>query len=289
MTQAKVARYRSALISTAGHCAVACGFCFRADRAHGFLDIATYTRALSRLKELGLVAVCLTGGEPTHHPELRQLVRLAHQFGLPVSVVTSARAEAEVRRLEEIDHLLTNVTISADSTEAMRLGRTTRSVSSAARTLARINDVEAVLHLTYWSLTNNECREIAQAVAETGATLQLSPVVLDGPALLRAGLTPTAYQEQQRRDADLISRHYALGAGFRQHLEILQSLSSTTVRSACRSTTLYVSADGELRRCPYGDQGVNVTAPRTDISRFIEGPSTEKITPDCAALCRAAA
>ncbi|WP_031070132.1 radical SAM protein [Streptomyces sp. NRRL S-118] len=89
-------KVRTALVSTAGHCKVACGFCFRADRAHGFLDTATYTRTLSRLREAGVEGVCLTGGEPTHHPQLRQLVRLAHQFGMSVSMVTSARSVAEV-------------------------------------------------------------------------------------------------------------------------------------------------------------------------------------------------
>jgi organic radical activating enzyme len=97
---------RTALVSTAGHCKVACGFCFRADRAHGFLDTATYARTLSRLKETGVEGVCLSGGEPTHHPQLRQLVRLAHQFGMSVSMVTSARTEAEVTALSQIAHLL---------------------------------------------------------------------------------------------------------------------------------------------------------------------------------------
>ncbi|MEV6677943.1 radical SAM protein [Streptomyces erythrochromogenes] len=82
---------RTALISTAGHCEVACSFCFRADRARGFLTTATYTRALSRLKETGVEGVCLTGGEPTHHPDLPQLVRLALQFGMTVFLATDSR------------------------------------------------------------------------------------------------------------------------------------------------------------------------------------------------------
>ncbi|WP_246144592.1 radical SAM protein [Actinacidiphila oryziradicis] len=131
--------YRSALISTAGHCKIACGFCLRADRGHTFLDLATYTRALSRLKEIGVEGICLTGGEPTHHPELRQLIRLAHQFGLPVSVVTSARTEADVTQLSALAHLLQNVTVSADSLEAMTLGSTTRTVQSAMSTLRRVD------------------------------------------------------------------------------------------------------------------------------------------------------
>ncbi|MBY8884776.1 radical SAM protein [Streptomyces sp. PTM05] len=282
-------RYRSALISTAGHCAIACGFCFRADRAHGLLNVDTYSRALSRLKEHGVTGVCLTGGEPTHHPELRQLVRLAHQFGMPVSIVTSARAEPEVRCLEQVAHLLENATVSADSRGAMRLGRTLRSVRSAAHTLRRIGVPSAVLHLTYWNLTGHECREIADAVDKTGASLQLSPITLDTTGLRRAGLTPNSYAEQQQRDAKFLSQHFELGTCFQRHLDALNELNSTAERPYCRSPTLYLSATGELRRCPYGTEGVSVSAPRSDIARFLAGPPTEQATADCLALCRAAA
>lgn len=282
-------RYQSALISTAGHCAIACGFCFRADRAHGFLDVPTYTRTLSRLKEIGVTGICLTGGEPTHHPELRQLVRLAHQFGLPASIVTSARTETEVRRLEQVAHLLGNVTVSADSLGAMQLGRTRRSVQSAAQTLRRIDSASTILHLTYWNLTDHECRESARDLAETTATLQLSPVTLDEGALRHAGLTPAAYVEQQKQDVETLSRQFDLSDRFHGHLETLRALHSTKARPTCSSVTLYVSAAGELRRCPYGREGVNVASPRADIARFLDTPSTDQVTPDCAALCRTVA
>lgn len=291
MTEQPVQRpgFRAALISTAGHCAIACGFCFRADRTHGFLDVSTYTRALSRLKESGVTGVCLTGGEPAHHPELRQLVRLAHQFGMPVSVVTSAREEAEVQRLEQVAHLLANVTVSADSVGAMRLGRTRRSVLAAAHTLRRIEPTSAVVHLTYWNLTDAECLEITQAIRKTAATLQLSPLALDATAQRRAGLTPAAYGERQQLDAETLGRHFDVGTAFREHLERLRDLGSGAEGHACRSSMLYVSATGEVRRCPYGHGGINVAAPRADIARFLAAPPLDRVTPDCAALCRPAA
>ena len=80
-----------------------------------------------------------------------------------------------------------------------------------------------------------------------------------------------------------------LGARFQQHLRTLRGLSSTAERPHCCSPTLYLSATGELRRCPYGTQGINVSAPRADIARFLASPPTDQVTPDCAALCRAAA
>lgn len=282
-------RFRTALISTAGHCAVACGFCFRADRAHGYLAIPTYATALSRLKEIGVEGVCLTGGEPTHHPDLRQLIRLSHQFGMPVSVVTSARTPAEVRRLREVSHLLANVTVSADSAEAMRLGRTTRSVLSGVSALRDLATLEKVLHLTYWKVTDDECRDAHRLVSDAGVVIQLSPVTLDEGARRRNGLTLHAYLQQQRNDAKVLARHFRLTPRFQVHLDALRAMQLGRQEAAreCCSTSLYVSADGKLRRCPYGSSGVPVQAPRSEIDAYLTAGPKEWTTPDCAAICRA--
>ncbi|MER6548648.1 radical SAM protein [Streptomyces sp. NPDC001250] len=280
-------QFRSALISTAGHCKIACGFCFRADRAHGFLDIRTYTRALSRLKEAGVEAICLTGGEPTHHPDLRQLVRLAHQFGIPVSIVTSARHPNDVDRLAGLAHLLSNVTLSADSAGAMELGRTTRSVASAIATLKQVPAAESLLHLTYWKLTADECRDIYERVDESGVQIQLSPVALDDTAQQRADYTLYDYLAQQRKDADLLGRYFQLTPRFREHLTTLRAMQLYERWACCASAALYVSASGEIRRCPYGKTGVSVRAPRAEISRFLHAEPRDRTTPECAAICRA--
>ncbi|MCY9786970.1 radical SAM protein [Nocardiopsis sp. EMB25] len=280
-------RFRTALVSTAGHCAVACGFCFRADRAHGFLDVATYTRSLSRLREIGVESICLTGGEPTHHPELRQLIRLAHQFGLPVSVVTSARTEAEVTALAEVVHLVENVTVSADSRGAMKLGRTKRCVGSGINTLLTIDAPASVLHVSYWDLTDDECRELARLVAEAGTELQFSPVLLDGHAIHRARMTVAGYEERQQLDAAVLERHFNLGDGFRDYLAHLRSMrSSPGCRHLCQSRALYVSAEGQLRRCPYSEVGVSTHQPRSDVREFLVRPTTDRVTTECAAICR---
>lgn len=283
------ARFRTALISTAGHCAVACGFCFRAERAHGFLNLNTYTRALSRLKELGVEGVCLTGGEPTHHPKMRQLVRLARQFGLPVSLVTSARTPAEVIRLGEIAHLLANVTVSADSENAMQLGRTNRSVASGVAVLQQAAAPAKVLHVTYWHLTDDECRTIHQVLDQSGIDLQLSPVSLDEAGRRRVGLTlDPPYLDRQRKDAELLSGYFRLSPRFHDHLAALRTMQiGPAQQHTCRSAALYVTASGGLRRCPYGRTGATVHDPRAEISRFLAQPTQDRITPDCAAICRA--
>ncbi|MGW7305327.1 radical SAM protein [Streptomyces sp. NPDC054835] len=280
---------RTALISTAGHCKVACGFCFRADRAHGFLSIDTYTRALSRLKETGVEGVCLTGGEPTHHPQLRQLVRLAHQFGMAVSMVTSARTEAEVTALAEVEHLLTNVTVSADSEGAMALGRTTRTVASAVATLLAVDVPAKVLHLTYLDVAEEEAAQIAGLVAGTGIEVQLSPVLLNEQGLIRAGGSLQDFVKLREADTATLAGRFRLSNAYRSYLDDLRRMQlSDDEGHPCRSATLYMSAGGEIRRCPYGVDGVSVQAPRVEIRGFLEAPSKDRVGPDCAAICRPA-
>ncbi len=277
------------LVSTAGHCKVACGFCFRADRAHGFLSIDTYIRALSRLKETGVQGVCLTGGEPTHHPQLRQLVRLAHQFGMAVSMVTSARTEAEVMALAEVEHLLTNVTVSADSEGAMALGRTTRTVVSAVATLLAVDVPAKVLHLTYLDVAEEEAAQIAGLVAGTGIEVQLSPVLLNEQGLVRAGGSLQDSVKLREADTATLAGRFRLSNAYRSYLDDLRRMQlSDEEGHPCRSATLYMSAEGEIRRCPYGADGVSVQAPRAEIKGFLKAPAKDRVGPDCAAICRPA-
>ncbi|OAR22207.1 radical SAM protein [Streptomyces sp. ERV7] len=281
------ARFTEALVSTAGHCKIACGFCLRPDRAPGYLKIATYTRTLSRLKEMGVEGVCLTGGEPAHHPQLRDLIRLAHQFGLAVSVVTSARAEAEVAGLARIGHLLANLTVSADSTGAMHLGRTTRSVKTALATLRAVPAPAKVLHLTYWDMSDTEARAVHTALRDAEFEVQLSPVMLDPAAQAKAGLSLDEYVQRQRNDTDHLAHYFQFSPRFQKHLTALHAMLLHPRSVSCRSSLLYVSMDGHLRRCPYGTTGVPVQAPRTVIRDYLAAPPGDKVTPDCAAICRA--
>jgi organic radical activating enzyme len=282
-------RFRSALISTAGHCKIACGFCFRADRAHGYLAVPLYTRSLSRLKEAGAEEICLTGGEPAHHPDLKQLVRLAHQFGMPISAVTSARIPEDVERLQEVAHLLANVTVSADSAAAMRLGRTQRSAATGIATLDKLSvTLGRVLHVTYWQLTDAECRALHDLVAESKTEVQFSPVMLDEADRARAGWSVTDYLRQQSHDTTLLGAHFRLTPRFRRHVQDLQALHREPPgRRRCQGRSLYVSAAGEIRRCPYGKPSVSVTAPRATIRDFLDAEPQEWTTPSCAAICRA--
>ncbi|MGW5256448.1 hypothetical protein ACWERW_26255 [Streptomyces sp. NPDC004012] len=190
-------------------------------------------------------------------------------------------------RLADLAHLLANVTVSADSVGAMELGHTTRSVGSAITALRQIPAERQLLHLTYWKLSSEECQDIHQLVAATGAEVQLSPVALDEAARRRADHTLYSYLDQQRSDGDHLGRYFHLTPRFLEYLTALRAMHLYPEnRPFCSSASLYVSANGDIRRCPYGNTGVSVQAPRAEISEFLSSDPQDRTTPECAAICR---
>ena len=62
-------------------CNLACGYCSEYDKAGRPVPVDVLERRLAKLHELGTLVVCLTGGEPTLHPELPRVVRACRELG----------------------------------------------------------------------------------------------------------------------------------------------------------------------------------------------------------------
>ncbi|MFF6806010.1 radical SAM protein [Streptomyces sp. NPDC012616] len=274
-------RLRGLLVSTADACAVGCRFCFRADIGRDVLSLTQYARALSRLRELGVDELCLSGGEPTDHPEFRQLVRVALQFGFRCAVVTAAREGRRLDALARVAGMLSHVTVSADSREAERLGHTGRTVSSTAEVFSALGHTRASLHVTAYELGDADLEEIRTVVTDAGVGLEVSPLLpsqtfrFDNPNL--------------QRDLDLIEHRLGLSPELRVVVdEYYQWLAEPPVRD-CQSERLYLSADGYLRRCPYDtEHQVSVDASREEIGKVVQRMLTEPPHTNiaCVAICR---
>jgi len=271
------------LVSTADACAVGCPFCFRADFGHDVLEIPTYTRALSRLKELGFGEVCLTGGEPTDHAEFRQLVRLALQFGYACSVVTAARPGPRVDALASAATMLTHVTVSAASHRVPGRDRTGRTILSTLPVFEALGHRRASLHVTCHRLDDRDLGDIEQVVRVAGVPVEVSP-------LLPSPRARTFDDEAFAQDLDVIEERFGLSPALelltKEYLDLLRS----GERPTCRSERLYLSADGYLRRCPYSAvRQVSVLAPRAALAEGIDGlfrdPPVAGLS--CLAICRA--
>jgi SynChlorMet cassette radical SAM/SPASM protein ScmF len=79
----------------AGSCNLACRHCwitptYRPDGKDGkFLELRHVQKAILEAKPLGLRSVKLTGGEPTLHPQFKELVSLIHENGLDIIIETN--------------------------------------------------------------------------------------------------------------------------------------------------------------------------------------------------------
>ncbi|WP_251051449.1 hypothetical protein [Streptomyces sp. ISL-86] len=187
-----------------------------------------------------------------------------------------------------MDRWLANITVSADSRGAMALGRTTRTAASAITTLRGSATPEKILHLTYWRVDDDEAAALYELVAATGVRIQLSPVTLTDKARDRIGLGMNDYLEQHRHDTDALGRYFALTPAFKNHLLDLRAMHLYTERrNTCRPSSLYVSHTGGIRRCPFSANDTTIHATRADIHHALTQPPTSRISPDCAALCRA--
>lgn len=58
-------------------CNLSCGYCNEFDKDSKPVPLEELKARLRKLKELGAYSVCLTGGEPTLHPDLPELIRYA--------------------------------------------------------------------------------------------------------------------------------------------------------------------------------------------------------------------
>ncbi|WP_206441102.1 radical SAM protein [Streptomyces boncukensis] len=279
---------RTALISAQGHFGMGCGCCVRADRTDSFLDPATYALALSQLKETGVEEVCLSGGEPVHHPQIIQLIRQTRQLRMPVSMTTSARTVSEVITLSKAAPLLAQVTVCADSQGAGRLRGTTRTAEAAISTLRVIRADVKILHVTCWEMTDDECAVLASLASEAKLEVQFSPGAPGEHALPDEGMPLQGSVAQQELDATLLDRYFTLPGRYRAHLRALRDLRRPRTgdgRWPCRSASAYVSADGSIQRCPHGQTSVTVHAPPAAIRQFLAASAQDHATPDCASLC----
>ena len=70
-------------------CNVACDYCFRLDSENKYMNIETFKKVLNKLKEIGCKRLAITGGEPTLHPNIKEMINLAYDSGFYVDLLTN--------------------------------------------------------------------------------------------------------------------------------------------------------------------------------------------------------
>ncbi|MEU5370415.1 radical SAM protein [Streptomyces sp. NPDC005951] len=274
------------LVAVDERCDLGCKFCLRADVGRSALDLPTYARALSRCKELGATSVCLTGGEPTDHPDFTELVRVAVQFGYACSVVTAAREGRRLDALASVAGLLSHVTVSADSLGAQRVGATERTITGSAAVFDALGHGRASLHVTVWELEDADLEAMAAIDTAFGVEFELSPLLLTDHQLKKA--TPEAVRSRYAGDLAALRDRFGLSDRFTDALAALDRSLAGTLDRTCSSDRLYLSPRGALRRCPYDRENeVDVRLSRRAVADGVRAlhASPSAVGSRCALLC----
>jgi pyrroloquinoline quinone biosynthesis protein E len=219
------------------------------------LDGTAWTRAFREAAALGVVHVGLTGGEPTLHPELAEIVTGAAAAGLYVHLVTagttlSADALAELARrgLRSVQlSLQDDRAEESDRIAGVRAFETKLAFAGAVRALGLPLTLNVVLH-------RHNLGRVAELIAlarRLGADrLELANAQYDGFAFVnRAALLPT--RAQLEAAAGIVARERAAG-GKPEILWVLPDLLRDRPKPCMggwAKTTLLLAPDGRVLPC----------------------------------------
>ncbi len=241
----------------------------------------------SRLREVGVQNICLSGGEPTDHPYFERMVSLLVRYGFSVSIITASRPEYPLDRLSAVLPLLSHITFSADSTGAALVGNTRRHFETAADLFRALPERSSKsIHLNIFRLSEIEVSTICDIVDRLGhPQLALSFLYLSADILLEQRLSKEVYFDILHRDYALLQGRFSIG---QELMAAFRLLTGSENRARCQSKKLFVSASGSVRLCPYADDGqlaisMSREELRAGIHRFTKGPPghTEACAPFC--------
>jgi MoaA/NifB/PqqE/SkfB family radical SAM enzyme len=138
------------LIRVNGHCNMSCGFCF-VDRTVPDVDVAQLQEETRRMARGGTRHLVLSGGEPTLHPQLADLIRFAKALGAfdVIEMQTNGVKCAEIDYARELVAAgLNKVTVSLHSTDPDRSDTITRLPKAFGKTLQAIHNFRQLGILT---------------------------------------------------------------------------------------------------------------------------------------------
>ncbi|HKV73760.1 MAG TPA: pyrroloquinoline quinone biosynthesis protein PqqE [Gemmatimonadales bacterium] len=189
-------------------CPLHCPYCsnpLEMSRAEAELTTEQWKRVLTEARELGVLQLGLSGGEPLVRKDLEELVGHARSEGLYTTLVTSGlgltRARAERLKTAGLDHIQISFqdadTANAEKIAGIRSVKQKREAAALVRELGLAFSVNVVLHRG--NLDHLEA--IIAMAAEFGADrLELANTQYYGWALTnRAALMPTREQVERSR------------------------------------------------------------------------------------------
>ncbi|HEX8907600.1 MAG TPA: radical SAM protein [Anaeromyxobacteraceae bacterium] len=225
-------------------CNLACGYCNEYDAVSSPVAREVLERRLEKLRELRTWMVCLTGGEPTLHPDLVPLVRRLAELGFRRRQLLTNGYRLRPELIEGLnDAGLTDLQISMDG---VRRSATTVKVLESLRgkleLLARAARFRVVVSAVIGSAPPSEALEVVRFTQGLGLTPRVI-LLHDGEGRLR--LPPeelAAFEEVQR----LLGRRGRESADYRQRLI---ERGAAPFRCRAGSRYLYVDEHGKVHWC----------------------------------------
>ncbi|MDO9558552.1 MAG: radical SAM protein [Syntrophales bacterium] len=187
-------------IDITNHCNFDCIHCLRdkvAPRAHMSADL--FDLLLREMSSVGMMNVCLTGGEPALHPELNRVCDLLVDYGVPFSLVSNGYLfEDKILPLfdSKVRKQLTGVCFSLDGATSASHDMI-RKEGSFDRVISSIEAcVKEKIPVSVKSIVHSENRkdivEVAYLCASIGVGILGYVLLTPTPLLVSKNLIPTA-------------------------------------------------------------------------------------------------
>lgn len=225
-------------------CNLSCGYCFEYDKVSDPVPFVTLERRLGKLRDLRAWVVCLTGGEPTLHPDLLKLVRRMRELGFRRRQMITNGYHLTRKTIEGLNAAgLTDLQLSLDG---VRRNGTTLKVLDSLRgrleMLARSARFRVVLSAVIGSAPPEEAIEVVRFARSHGFVPR---ILLIHDELGRVKLSPeelAAYHEVKR----ILGR---AGREARDYRERLIREGTAPFRCRAGARYLYVDEFGEVHWC----------------------------------------
>lgn len=211
----------SVLVELTYRCNLDCFFCYNDLGLKGrALTTDQYRRFFEDLRDMQVLGLVLTGGEPLAHPDFLALGRHARELGFVVRIKSNGHAfrGALARRIkEEVDPFV--VELSLHGARAETHDRQTRVPGSFERLLANLREMVALglrvkLNSTLTSWNEGEISEMYDLADTLGVRLNIGPEVTPRDDGDRSPLSISASPEGLRRLFEVqLSRARRAGAG----------------------------------------------------------------------------
>lgn len=177
-------RLLSVLFELTYRCNLDCFYCYNDHGLKGGpISLERYIEVFRELRELDVMFLTLSGGEPLAHPKFFELGRSACQLGFAIKIKTNGHAVRDrilERIVEEIDPF--GLDISLHGGKAATHDRQTRVPGSFDRLMQNLREIKDAgvrvqLNATMTSWNENEIEEMYSIADSFGFKLSVSPQV----------------------------------------------------------------------------------------------------------------